>query len=155
MSMVLSNKHHQLKPNLAYYITSFLATSAICEIILILIYGTLMDMGIMVPFFIVLAALAVIHAIAYTVKLKQFTSSMSNVIESLPLTSEQKHYLANELKKKTRRMHKQDEICQVLLELVNKIEKNAHLTQTEINAINKIVFGNYPIKATIKNDLHG
>ncbi|MFC7395390.1 hypothetical protein [Scopulibacillus cellulosilyticus] len=155
MSMVLSNKQNQLKPNFAYYITSFLAASAICETILILVYGTLMDMGIMVPFFIVLGALAVIHLVAYIIKLRQFTSRMNHIIEYLPLTNEQKLYLTKELKMKTSRMHKQDEICQVLLELANKIEKNAHLTQTEINAINKIVFGNHPIRATIKNHLHG
>lgn len=154
MSMILSEKQKELRPNIALYIMSFLAITAVSEMVLIYSYDSIMDMRIMIPFFIIIGVVLAGHIAVYIMKNRKFISHMNNVIESLPLSRDQKGFLVRELQVKSKGINSQDDISKKLHSLTSKIKKDDNLTETEIEVINKIVFGHYPIRPTIENNLN-
>lgn len=149
MSLVLSNKQKELRPNIALFIVSYLATTAICECILIYTSDSALNMHLLIPFFIIAALILVAHIVAYFYKQHSFVSHMNYVIETLPLSEEQQRYLIYELQTRSRSLDTHEEAALIVQQLTGKIEANNHLSEKEVDVINKIVFKHYPIRPTI------
>ncbi len=153
MSLVLSNKQKELRPNIAFFVASYLATTALCEMILIYTSDSALDMQLLIPFFIIAFLVFVAHAIAYILKQRTFTTKMDNVIETLPLSADQQRYLIYELQTRSRSLDTHEEASQIIQQIAGKIEANSYLSEKEIDVINKIVFSHYPIRPTIERHL--
>lgn len=153
MSLVLSNKQKELRPNIAFFIASYLATTAICEMILIYTSDSALDMKLLVPFFIIAVLILVAHIVAYFYKQRSFVSHMNDVIETLPLSENQQRYLIYELQTRSRSLDSHEESALIIQQITRKIECNDFLSEKEIDVINKIVFGHFPIRPTIDRHL--
>lgn len=153
MSLVLSNKQRELRPNIAFFVASYLATTALCEMILIYTSDSVLDMQLLIPFFIIALLVLAAHIAAYFYKQRTFATKMDNVIETLPLSADQQRYLIYELQTRSRSLDSHEESAQVIQQIAGKIEENSYLSEKEIDCINKIVFCHYPIRPTIERHL--